>query len=128
MLSANNSLISTNWPDLILSTIFCGKGSAASDSTSPVGAPGPRVGVADQVTEVGGPIPRGCCVVGGNPVDGSTGRDTVMAGRAPGDGWLGYVGSCAVILLLLVRRCTEVMATGGGSAPRTGGAQVVAIR
>ena len=126
MLSANNSLISTNWPDLVLSTIFWGKGSAAGDSTSPVGAPGPRVGVADQITEVGRPIPGGCCcVVGGHPVDGSTG--TVMGGRAPGDGWLGCGGSCAVILLLLVRRGPEVMATGGGSAPRTGGAQVVAI-
>ena len=128
MLSAINSLISTNWPDLILSALFWGKRSAAGDRTSPVGAPGPRVGVADQVTEVGRPIPKDCCVVGGHPVDGSTGRDTVMGGRVPGDGWLSCGGSCDVILLLLVRRGTEAMATGGGSAPRTGEAQVVAIR
>ena len=127
MLSANSSLISTNWPDLILSTILWGKGSAAGDSTNPAVGPGQvaLAGVADQVTEV---VPGGCSVVWKHPADVGPGRIMVIGGDVSSDDWQVCGGSHVVVLPLPVRRGTEAIAAGGGSAPSAGGAQEAAIK
>ena len=100
MLSASSSFISTNWPELTLSTSFLGKGSAAGDRMSAV-------------------VSAGCCgapaglvTAGGIAV---TCMDTVV-GTARCCGSSAVAG---VVLWPLVASGTEVSSCGGGRVPRT---------
>ena len=92
MLSASSSLISTNCPDLTLSTSFRGKGSAAGDSTR---------------LDVGGSM---CGALAGDGL-------VVVFDTATADCWLANVVVGAASWPSVVRG-TEVRRCGGGRVPR----------
>ena len=96
MLSAKSSLISTNWPDLTLSTSLRGNGSAAGDSTRPE----LRAGC------------DSCDNVGGGSIE-------VLFPTIPDWCWASVVKG--VVAWLPVARDTDVRRCGGGRVPKGAG-------
>ena len=85
MLSVSRSRMSTYWPDLILSTSFCGKGSEAGDRANPVAASGTCGQLA---------VPRGSDVAGTCSKSSQTGVEPIpvptVGASHPGGGLQGY--------------------------------------
>lgn len=84
MLSARSSLISTNWPDLTLSTSFCGNGSDAGERIRPELCGGCEP-LASCVAGVGGNRALGAEERGGAwvPARSATEVSRLGGGRAP---------------------------------------------
>ena len=91
MLSASNSFISTNWPEVTFSTNFRGKGSAVSERVRP-------------------PLVGGCSLWVGSGI-GSAGVTLVTAGGGSGGDVTPTVGGVPPVSGTEPSRC------GGGSAP-----------
>ena len=107
MLSVNISRMSTNCPDRILATSFWGKGSVAGDRENAAVA----VGSGGEVTRV--------CIAGGRPapkVDGGRDQTVLVSGGSRGGG--AHTDPTPAGAVVVATTGTEVMAAGGGKAPR----------